>query len=326
VTLKRRDFLTLLGGAAAWPQAARAQPQALPVVGYLRTGSPDGDFSLAGFRKGLGEMGYLEGRNVTIEYRWAQNDYGRLPELAADLARRQVAVIAASPTSAALAAKAATMTIPIVFQAGGDAVEAGLIGSLGRAGGNVTGINSMATELGPKRVEVLHELLPKAERFGFLINPNIPNVQSAVSAVQAAAAALGCSVRVVAAATNQEIDAAIDRLAQERIEGLAITPAVLFNDRRVQLATLTARNALPTVFADRVFAEIGGLASYSASLAELYRQLGTYAGRVLKGEKPSEMPVIQPTKFELVINLQTARTLRIEVPPTLLAIADEVIE
>jgi putative ABC transport system substrate-binding protein len=322
----RRAFVRFLGGAAAgWPLAARAQP-AMPVIGYLCTGSPDGDLSLPGFRKGLGEMGYVEGRNVSIEYRWAQNENRRLPELAADLVRRQVAVIAALPVSAALAAKAATTTIPIVFQAGGDAVEAGLVGGLSRPGGNITGINSMATELGPKRVEVLHELLPKATRFGFLINPNIPNVQSAVGAVQAAAAAIGCSIKVLGAATNSEIDSAFVKLVQEQIEGLVLSPTILFNNRRFQLTTLAARNAVPTVFADRLFADVGGLMSYSASLAELYRQVGIYVGRVLKGEKPSEMPVMQPTRFELVINLQTARTLRIEVPPLLLTRADEVIE
>jgi putative ABC transport system substrate-binding protein len=226
----------------------------------------------------------------------------------------------------ALAAKAATTTIPVIFEAGGDAVEIGLVASLRRPGGNVTGINSMLTELGAKRVELLHDLLPKASRFGFLTNSNIPNIQQAIGSAQAAATAVGASLRVVTAATNREIDAAFASLAQERIDGLVVTPSVLFNNRRVQLTTLAVRHAFPTVFPDRLFAEVGGLMSYAPNGTELVRQLGIYVGRVLKGEKPSELPVIQPTRFELVINLQTARTLGIEVPPLLLARADEVME
>ena len=325
--IRRREFITLLGGAAAaWPLAAQAQQPAMPVIGYLSPGSPQGDISLPAFRKGLSEMGYVDGRNVTVEYRWAQNDFSRLPELAADLVRRRVAVIAALTVAAALAAKAATTSIPVVFDAGGDAVETGLVVSLSRPGGNVTGINSMTTELGAKRVELLHDLLPKATKFGFLINTNIPNIQQAISRAEAAATAVGCSLRVVAATTIREIDAIFASLAQERIDGLVVAPGVLFSNRRVQLTTLAVRYAFPTVFAERAFAEIGGLMSYSPNTIELYREFGIYVGRVLKGEMPSELPVTQATKFELVINLQAARTIGIDVPASLLARADEVIE
>ena len=325
--IRRREFITLLGGAAAaWPLAAQAQQPAMPVIGYLSPGSPQGDISLPAFRKGLSEMGYVDGRNVTVEYRWAQNDFSRLPELTADLVRRRVAAIAALTVAAALAAKAATTTIPVIFDAGGDAVETGLVVSLSRPGGNVTGINSMTTELGAKRVELLHDLLPKATKFGFLINTNIPNIQQAISRAEAAATAVGCSLRVVAATTIREIDAIFASLAQERIDGLVVAPGVLFSNRRVQLTTLAVRYAFPTVFAERAFAEIGGLMSYSPNTIELYREFGIYVGRVLKGEMPSELPVTQATKFELVINLQAARTIGIDVPASLLARADEVIE
>ena len=324
--IHRRDFITLLGGAATWPLAARAQRSGMPVIGYLSPGSPQGDISLPAFRKGLSEMGYVDGRNVTVEYRWAQNDFSRLPELTADLVRRRVAAIAALTVAAALAAKAATTTIPVIFDAGGDAVETGLVVSLSRPGGNVTGINSMTTELGAKRVELLHDLLPKATKFGFLINTNIPNIQQAISRAEAAATAVGCSLRVVAATTIREIDAIFASLAQERIDGLVVAPGVLFSNRRVQLTTLAVRYAFPTVFAERAFAEIGGLMSYSPNTIELYREFGIYVGRVLKGEMPSELPVTQATKFELVINLQAARTIGIDVPASLLARADEVIE
>ena len=324
--IHRRDFITLLGGAATWPLAARAQRSGMPVIGYLSPGSPQGDISLPAFRKGLSEMGYVDGRNVTVEYRWAQNDFSRLPELTADLVRRRVAAIAALTVAAALAAKAATTTIPVIFDAGGDAVETGLVVSLSRPGGNVTGINSMTTELGAKRVELLHDLLPKATKFGFLINTNIPNIQQAISRAEAAATAVGCSLRVVAATTIREIDAIFASLAQERIDGLVVAPGVLFSNRRVQLTTLAVRYAFPTVFAERAFAEIGGLMSYSPNTIELYREFGIYVGRVLKGEMPSELPVTQATKFELVINLQAARTIGIVVPASLLARADEVIE
>jgi putative ABC transport system substrate-binding protein len=328
MSLRRRDLIMLLGGvAAASPLAARGQQPGVPVIGYLSLGAAEGsDMSLPAFRKGLSEMGYVEGRNVTIEYRWGQNDFSRLPELAADLVRRRVAVIAAPQAAPALAAKAATITIPIIFNAGADAVETGLVASLSRPGGNATGINSMSTELGAKRIEVLHDLLPTATKLGFLTNTNIPNSQQAISSAQAAATAVGSSLRVVAAATNREIDAAFASLAQERIDGLVVTPGVLFNNRRVQLATLAVRHGFPTVFPDRLFAEAGGLMSYAPNSTELGRELGIYVGRVLKGERPAELPVVQPTKFELVINLQTARTLGVEVPPLLLARADEVLE
>jgi putative tryptophan/tyrosine transport system substrate-binding protein len=327
--MRRRDVITLLGGAAvAAPLAAHAQQPTMPVVGYLGVGSPEPDaHRLAAFRKGLSEAGFVEGRNVAIEYRWGYGDNDRLPELAAELVRRRVAVVVTpAGTAAALAAKAATTTIPIVFSMGGDPVESGLVASFNRPGGNITGISSQNVELAGKRLGLLHELIPKAARFAVLINPTHPFAERAIRDAQAAAAGIGRQIEVVTANTNREIDAAFVSLAQKRADALLVPPVAPFNGRRVQIVTLAAHHRLPAVYPWREALEAGGLMSYGSSNTEEFRQVGIYAGRVLKGEKPADLPVMQPTKFELVINLQTARVLGIEVPPTLLAIADEVIE
>jgi putative ABC transport system substrate-binding protein len=326
--MKRREFITLLGGAATWPLAARAQQPAMPVVGFLYPGAPEANANLvAAFRKGLSETGYVEGQNVAIEYRWADNQYDRLPAMAADLVRRQVAVIAAAAsTAAAVAAKAATKTIPIVFSGGGDPVQTGLVASLNRPGGNVTGISSMNVELGAKRLGILHELLPSATRFAVLVNPNSPLTEPFVADVRAAAGAIGRSIEVLTASTNREIDAAFANLVQKRAEALVILPDPLFINRRVQLATLAVRHALPAIYPFREDAEAGGLMSYGSSLGYAFHQAGIYTGRILKGEKPADLPISRATKFEFVINLQTAKLLGLDIRPSLLAIADEVIE
>jgi ABC-type uncharacterized transport system substrate-binding protein len=328
--MKRREFITLLGGgaAAAWPLAARAQQRPMPVVGYLHQGVPEESGSeTAAFRKGLSGTGYDEGRSVTIEYRWAHNDVNRLPELAADLVRRRVAVIAAPvATQGARAAKTLTATIPIVFNGGFDPVEAGLVASLNRPGGNVTGISSMNQELGTKRLGLLHELLPQAKRIAALLNPTQPNIAFQASELETAAAAMGWPIEMVHASSNREIDAAFANLVQSRAEALVVAPNTLFRNRRQQLSTLAARHAIPAIYAFREHAEAGGLMSYGSSISDLFRQTGIYVGRVLKGERPADLPVMRATKFEFVINLQTARALNLTVPPTLLALADEVIE
>jgi ABC-type uncharacterized transport system substrate-binding protein len=326
--MKRRKFISLLGGAAAtWPLAARAQQAAMPVVGFLDGGSLGTSAHIvAAFRKGLSETGYLEGRNVVVEYHWAEGNYDRLSVLAPDLARRQVAVIVAMGAPVAVAAKAATATIPIVFGSGVDPVQAGLVASLSRPGRNVTGVTSMNAEIEAKRLGLLLELLPKATRLAVLINPNNPIAEATVKDAQASAAAIGRQLEILAASTNREIDAAFASLVQKRADALLIGPDVFFTNRRVQLATLTVRHGIPAVYAFREFAEAGGLMSYGTSNAERDRQVGVYTGRILKGEKPADLPVLQPTKFELVINLQTATTLGLEVPPQLLGRADEVIE
>jgi putative ABC transport system substrate-binding protein len=327
--IRRRDFITLLGSAAAaWPLAVRAQQAGLPVVGYLNSGLPQHVDELLAFHKGLGELGYVEGRNMAVEARWANNEFSRLPELAEELMRRRVAVVAAPSITSALAVKALTSTIPIVFLAGGDAVETGLVASLSRPGGNVTGINSMniGLGLGAKRIGLLHELLPHATRFGLLLQSNVRSAPANVEEARPAAAAIGGTLEVFYANTNREIEAAFADLVRMRIEALIVSPAVLYNDRRAQLATSAARYAIPTMFGDRRDAEVGGLMSYGPNWTDLNRQVGVYAGRILKGEKPGDLPVVQPTKFEFIINAQTARLIGVEVPPALLALADEVIE
>jgi len=326
--IRRREFITLLGGAAAWPLVSSAQQAAMPVIGYLESGVPGLSASrLTAFRKGLSEAGYVERRNIAIEYHFAHNDLSRLPELAADLVGRRVAVIVTvGGTPAALAAKAATTTIPIIFQIGSDPVQIGLTESLNRPGGNITGIVSMNLELNAKRLGLLHELVPAAARFAVLVNPNNPANESLITDVQAAASTIGRQIESLTASTNREIDAAFATLLQKRTDALLVSADTLFLNRQVQLVTLAARHAVPTIYPYREHAEIGGLMSYGSSESDRYRQLGIYTGRILKGEKPADLPVMRATKFELVINMQTARTLAIEVPPMLLALADEIIE
>jgi putative ABC transport system substrate-binding protein len=328
-SMKRREFITLLGGAAAaWPRAARAQQPTMPVVGYLYAGSPEPTAHLvAAFRKGLGEVGYVEGQNVAVEFRWTHNDNNRLPELAADLVRRRVAVIATPGSIAtALAAKAATATIPIVFSAGADPVQAGLVASLNRPGGNITGVLTMNNEIGAKRLGLLHELLPGAARFAVLVNPSNPTAESTIADAQAAASTIGRQIEVLTASTNRDIDAAFAILMQKRVDALLVVPDPLFVNRRVQLQSLATRHAVPAIYSVRENVEAGGLMSYGSSLTDLFRQNGIYVGRILRGEKPTDLPVMRATRFEFVINLQTARLLGIDIPATLLAIADEVIE
>jgi putative ABC transport system substrate-binding protein len=300
----------------------------MPVVGYLYSGAPEtSTYLLAAFRKGLSETGYVEGRDVLIEYRFANNEDDRLPELAADLVRRRVAVIVTPGTpAAALAAKAATTAIPIVFRTGVDPVQLGLVQSFSRPGGNMTGVNTMAAELGAKQLGLLHELIPKAACFALLVNPTNPNTDSVVKDMQTAAAAIGRQIEILTASTKDDIDAAFAKLLEKRADALLVGAEGLFNNRRVQLVTLAARHAVPTIYAVSDFIEVGGLMSYGASPADQFRQAGVYTGRILKGEKPTDLPVLRATKFELVINLQTAKTLGIFVPPNLLAQADQVIE
>jgi putative tryptophan/tyrosine transport system substrate-binding protein len=326
--MRRREFVTFLGGAAAaWPLAARAQQPTVPVIGYLYSGSQVSRPLLAAFQEGLGESGYFENQNVAIEYRWANNILDDLPKLAADLVRRPVAVIATpGSTQAALAAKAATTTIPIVFSTGVDPVQVGLVASLNRPGGNVTGLNYMQVELAAKQLGLLHELLPRAKRFTVVVNPNNPPViRSALVELEEAASLIGAQIQVLRVSSYAELNDALANISQDRIEALLVTPGQFFGNR-VELAALAARQAIPAMYYDREFAEAGGLISYGSDLADQYRETGIYTGRVLKGEKPADMPVTQATKFELVINLKTAKSLGLEIPPTLLARADRVIE
>jgi putative ABC transport system substrate-binding protein len=328
--MNRREFITLLGGAAAaWPIAARAQQPALPVVGFVNTRSADASArNAAAFRRGLNETGFVEGQNVMIEYHWLDGRYDRLPSLMADLVRRRVAVIASpGQTAGAQAAKAATTTIPIVFGVGVDPVKVGLVASLARPGGNATGINFFTQEVAAKRLGLFHDLVPKAARIAVLVNPaNRPIVELTLRDIPEAARALGLQIQILEASTSREIDAAFATLVRDRADALFVTGDGFFSSRRVQFATLAARERLPTSCSNREMAEAGLLMSYGADNLDMFRQAGVYTGQILKGAKPADLPVLQLAKFEFVINLQTARTLGLEVPNALQLLADEVIE
>jgi putative ABC transport system substrate-binding protein len=327
--MRRRDFLAALGGAAAaWPLAARAQQPAMPVIGFLNPTSPDAAADrLRGFRQGLKDTGYVEGETVAIEYRWGEGQFDRLPALATELARRKVAVIAAIGNATAMAANAATKTIPIVFLATEDPVKLGLVTSLARPSGNATGINFYTGELTAKRLELLHELVPMATRVAVLVNPaNASTTETTLRDVAAPARAMGLQIQVLNASTSSEINAVFAMFVREPPDALFVGLDPFLNSRRVQLVNLASRHALPATFSNRDNAEAGGLMSYGANIADAYRQVGVYAGRILKGAKPADLPVVQASKFELVINAETARMLGLTVPPTLLSIADEVIE
>jgi putative ABC transport system substrate-binding protein len=327
--VRRREFITGLAGATAWPLAARAQQPAMPVIGFLNSQSPDGYTErLRGFRQGLKEAGFIEGENVAIEYRWAENQLDRLPALATDLVRRRVAVVVAlgSP-SLAMVAKAATTTIPIVFLVGEDPVRFGLVASLARPGGNITGINLFNNEINAKRLTLLRELIPTAVRAAVLVNPtNASIAETTAKDVETAAHALGLRLQVHNAGTSREIDATFATFAGERPDALFVAGDPFFNSRRVHLVHLASHHRLPTIYASRAYPDIGGLMSYGTDVTDSYRQSGAYTGRILKGAKPAELPVVQASKFEFVINAQTARMLGLTLPPSLLARADEVIE
>jgi putative ABC transport system substrate-binding protein len=324
----RREFLIGLGAATLWPLAGRAQQTRVPVIGFLGSTSPGPYASnVAAFRQGLAETGYVEGQNVAIEYRWAEGNYDRLPELAADLVGRKVDLIAASGGNvAALAAKGGTSTIPIVFASGGDPVGSGVVPSLARPGGNVTGVTFMIAELTPKRLELLAELVPQARVTGLLVNPDSPGTEGTIQATQEAARGRGLQLVILRASSESEIDVAFATLAQLHAGGLLLAADPFFASRREQLVALASRHAVPAIYPVREFADAGGLISYGASITFVYHQVGIYAGKILKGAKPADMPVQQPTKFELVVNLKTAKALGLTVPKTLLVGADEIIE
>ena len=326
--MKRREFITLLGSAATWPLAVRAQQPATPVIGFLNPTTPEALAEpMRGLRQGLKDAGYVEGENLTIEYRWADNQAERLPAMAAELVRRRVSLIVATGGGpSALAAKAATTAIPIVFNIPDDPVSLGLVASLAQPGGNVTGVSILSTELTAKRLELLHALAPNAIRIAVFINPGEPASDVALRELEAAGVAIGLQTRILRTSTGREIDAAFASFVHERPDALFFAGSALFLSRRVQLSLLAAFHRVPAIFSLRELAEAGGLMSYGASLRDAYRQVGVYAGRILKGAKPTDLPVVQASKFELVINGQTARMLGLTVPPTLLATADEVIE
>lgn len=328
IKLRRRHFIAILGGAAAWPLAASAQQVAMPVIGFLNSGSEDAYADrIVAFRDGLGQVGYVEGQNVTIDFRWAFGQYERLAGLATELVRRSVSVLVATGGEpAALAAKTATSSIPIVFAIGGDPVKLGLVASYSRPGGNATGTTLLTAALEAKRLGLLHELVPHAAMIGALLNPNYPAFDSQLKDLREAARTIGFQLNVLRANTDEEIEAAFETVNQHPIAALAVVAAPFFDTRRDKLVSLAARYAVPTVYHFREFAAAGGLMSYGVSIPHIYRQVGEYAGRILKGEKPANLPVVQPTKFELVINLKTAKVLGLTVPNTLLATADEVID
>jgi putative tryptophan/tyrosine transport system substrate-binding protein len=326
--VRRREFITLLGGAAVWPFAARAQQPAMPVAGFLHPGSADANARyMAAFRKGLNETGTVEGRNVAIEYHWLEGHHDRLPALMADLVRRQVAVIATIGNVPTLAAKAATATIPVVFGVGDDPIRLGLVASLARPGGNLTGIFFFNAEVTAKRLRLLHDLVPKAVRVAVLLNPaNASSTESQTRIVQEAATTIGLQIQILNATTIGEIDAAFATLERERPDALFVAGDAFFYSRAVQFATLTARGRIPTTYSLRDYVAVGGLMSYGTNFTEAFHQVGVYTGKILKGARPADLPVVQSTKFEFIINMQTARALGLEVPAQLLATVDEVIE
>jgi putative tryptophan/tyrosine transport system substrate-binding protein len=328
--MRRRDFIKIISGsAAAWPLAASAQQSAMPVIGFIRDGSAQGEARwVGGFHKGLSETGYVEGKNVTtVEYHWLEGKYDRLPELLADLVRRQVAVIATLSTLPTQLAKAATVTIPIVFLVGADPVELGLVGSFAKPGGNVTGVNILTSEVVAKRLRLLHDLLPNAVRIAVLVDPNNPTIaKTTVQDVQKAAPIMGLQTHIINATTVGEINEVFAAFERDRPDALFVAPDSFLTSRRAQLATLTARDRIPATYPNRDYVEVGGLMSYGPDFTDIFRQVGVYTGSILKGAKPAELPVLQSNKFDLVINLTTAKALGIEVPLNLLSIADEVIE
>jgi putative tryptophan/tyrosine transport system substrate-binding protein len=325
--MRRREFISLLGGAAAWPLVAGAQQPALPVVGFLNSASPEGYAPMVtAFSQGLKQTGYVEGQNVAMEFRWAEGHYDLLPELAAELVRRQVAVIAAGGPPAALAAKAATSTIPIVFTSGTDPVKLGLVSSFNRPGGNITGVHLFLSELNTKKLALLRDLLPQAKVIGLLLNPTAENAEPQSRDLRAAGQALGFQIQRVNASSDREFESAFATLVEQRVDALVVGSDPFLNSRRDQLVALAARHAIPAVYEVREFADAGGLMTYGTSIKDAYRQAGAYVGQILKGAKAADLPVMQSTKFEFVINIKTAKTLGIKVPDNVLSLADEVIE